>query len=137
MTFSYSGNPGNSTLDEVRFLIQDTDSSDPLLTNEEINYLIGVYTDPYLAAISCVTSLIAQASRVSEESKKVGDLSLTVKSGARVAQWEALLKYLKQEQFRRNPAAPIVNANVLLPTDKRDLEDEGSDFVVGQMDNKT
>lgn len=137
MTFSYSGNPGASSLDEVRFLIQDTDSGEPLLTDEEINYLLGVYTDPYLAAISCVTTLIAQASRVVEESKKVGDLSLTVKSGERVAQWEALLKHLRQEQFRRNPAAPIVNANVLLPTDKRDVEDEGSDFVVGQMDNKT
>ena len=137
MTFSYSGDPGASSLDEVRFLIQDTDSGEPLLTNEEINYLLGVYTDPYLTAISCVTALIAQASRVVEESKKVGDLSLTVKSGARVAQWESLLKYLRQEQFRRNPAAPVVNANVLLPTDKRDVEDEGSDFVVGQMDNKT
>ena len=137
MTFTYSGNPGASALDEVRFLIQDTDSTDPLLTNEEINYLLTAYGDPYLAAISSVTALIAQASRVVEESKKVGDLSLTIKSGARVAQWETLLKYLKQEQFRRNPAAPIVNANVLLPTDERDLEDEGSDFVVGQMDNKT
>jgi hypothetical protein len=137
MTFTYSGNPGASALDEVRFLIQDTDSNDQLLSNEEINYLLSVYTDPYLTAISCVTTLIAQASRVVEESKKVGDLSLTVKSGARVAQWEALLKYLRQEQFRRNPAAPVVNANVLLPTDKRDLEDEGSDFVVGQMDNRT
>lgn len=137
MTFTYSGNPGASALDEVRFLIQDTDSNDPLLTNEEINYLLTAYGDPYLAAISSVTALIAQASRVVEESKKVGDLSLTVKSGARVAQWETLLKYLKQEQFRRNPAAPIVNANVLLPTYERDVEDEGSDFVVGQMDNKT
>jgi hypothetical protein len=137
MTFTYSGNPGASALDEVRFLIQDTDSTDPLLTNEEINYLLTAYGDPYLAAISSVTALIAQASRVVEESKKVGDLSLTIKSGARVAQWETLLKYLKQEQFRRNPAAPIVNANVLLPTDERDVEDEGSDFVIGQMDNKT
>jgi hypothetical protein len=137
MTFTYSGNPGASKLDEVRFLIQDTDAADQLLSNEEINYLLGVYTDPYLAAISCVTTLIAQASRAVDESKKVADLSLTIKSGARVAQWEALLKYLRQEQFRRNPAAPVINDNVLLPTDKRDLEDEGSDFVVGQMDNRT
>lgn len=137
MAWTYSGNPASSNLDLVRFLIQDTDSTDQLLSNEEINYVLSVYGDPYLAAISCVTALIAQASRVTEESKKVGDLSLTVKSGARVTQWEALLKHLKQEQFRRNPAPPVVNANVLLPTDRRSTEDEGSDFVVGQMDNKT
>ena len=137
MAWTYSGNPGASNLDLVRFLIQDTNSADQLLSNEEINYLIGVYTDPYLAAISCVIALIGKASRVVEESKKVGDLSLTVKSGARVAQWESLLKHLRYEQFRHNPAAPVVNANVLLPTYERDEEDEGSDFVVGQMDNRT
>lgn len=137
MTWSYSGNPASSALDEIRFLIQDTDTTDQLLSNEEINYLFGVYGDAYSAAEGCIVALIANASRSAEESKKVGDLSLTVKLGARLQQWEALLRYLRAERFRRYPAAPIVNANVLLPTAERDTEDEGSDFVVGQMDNKT
>lgn len=138
MTFTYSGNPGASALDEVRFLIQDTDTDDQLLSDEEINYLLSAYDDDaFGAAIAAVTSLIAQAARVQEESKTVGDLSLSVKSGARLQQWEMLLNRLQVERFRRFPAAPVVNANSLLSTPDRDVEDEGSDFVVGQMDNRT
>ena len=138
MTFTYSGNPGASALDEVRFLIQDTDTNDQLLSNEEIEYLLLAYNeDAFGAAIASMTSLIAQAARVQEESKSVGDLSLTVKSGARLSQWESLLIRLQAERFRRFPAAPVVNANTLLATVDRDVEDEGSDFVVGQMDNRT
>jgi len=137
MTWSYSGDPGDSALDEIRFLIQDTDTNDQLLSNEEINYLYDAYGDAYSAAIACIVSLIGSAARSVEESKKVGDLSLSQKTGARVQQWETLLKRLEAERFRRYPAAPAVNANSLLPTSKRDPEDEGTDFVVGQMDNES
>lgn len=137
MTWSYSGDPSSSTLDEIRFLIQDTNTSDQLLSNEEINYLSTEYGDPYSAAIACVLALIGQAARSSEESKKVGDLSLTRKLGDRLAQWEALKRHLEAERFRRFPAAPVVNPNAILPTDIAKVEGEGTDYVVGQMDNRT
>lgn len=137
MTWSYSGNPGASDLDRIRFLIQDTDSGEQLFSNEELSYLNTSYGDSYSAAIAAVTALIAKGSRVAEESKTVGDLSLSVRSGARVAQWEALLKYLKAEQFRLSPGAPIINSNAIVPTVERADEDESTDFVVGQMDNRT
>lgn len=137
MTWTYSGNPGASTLDEVRFLIQDTNTDDQLLSNEEIEYLIDVYGDPYSAAVAAVVSLIGKASRSVEESKKVADLSLTRKSGERLQQWEALKRHLEAERFRRTPAAPVVNPNALLPTDEAKVEGEGTDYVVGQMDNRT
>lgn len=137
MSWSYSGDPGSSSLDLVRFLIQDTDTTDQLLSNEEITYLIGAYGDPYSAAIAAVTSLIAKASRAQSESKSVGDLSISIQSGARLQQWEALLKYLQAERFRLNPAAPVINNNAIVPTVERVEEDESTDFVIGQMDNRT
>lgn len=137
MTWSYSGNPGASDLDRIRFLIQDTDTSDQLFTDEELTYLNTAYGDPYSAAIAAVSTLIAKGSRVAEESKTVGDLSLSVKSGALVAQWQALLNQLKAERFRLSPAAPIINSNAIVPTVERVEEDESTDFVVGQMDNRT
>lgn len=137
MTWTYSGNPGSSSRDEVRFLIQDTDTDDQLLSNEEIDYLLTSYGDPYSAAVAAVVSLIGQAARSEEESKKVGDLSLTRKAGARLAQWEALKRHLEAERFRRTPAAPVVNVNAILPTDESIVEGEGTDFYVGQMDNRT
>lgn len=137
MTWTYSGNPGSSTRDEVRFLIQDTDTNSQLLSNEELDYLITSYGEAYSAAVAAVGVLIATASRAVQESKTVGDLSISKSEGARLQQWQALMVSLQNERFRRFPAAPVVNANVLLPTDERDEENEGSDFVVGQMDNKT
>jgi hypothetical protein len=137
MTWTYSGDPGSSSRDEVRFLIQDTDTNDQLLSNEEIDYLLTSYGDPYSAAVAAVVSLIGQAARSEEESKKVGDLSLTRKAGARLAQWEALKRHLEVERFRRTPAAPVVNPNAILPTDEGIVEGEGTDYVVGQMDNRT
>jgi hypothetical protein len=84
-----------------------------------------------------VVSLIGTASRSVEESKKVADLSLTRKAGARLAQWEALKRHLEKERFRRNPVAPVINRNAILPTDEAKVEGEGTDYVVGQMDNRT
>lgn len=43
MSFSYSGNPENSALDEARFLIGDTDVSNPIMQDEEIQYIIDSY----------------------------------------------------------------------------------------------
>lgn len=41
MSFSYSKDPSNNKLDECRFLIGDTDSSVPIMQDEEINYIIA------------------------------------------------------------------------------------------------
>ena len=137
MTWTYSGNPGSSTRDEVRFLIQDTDTTDQLLSDEELNYLVTAYGDAYGAAVAAVGVLMGTAARAVEESKTVGDLSISRKAGARLQQWQALMASLQNERFRRFPAAPAVNPNAILPTDEGIVEGEGTDFVVGQMDNRT
>ena len=45
MAWSYSGDPSTGELDEYRFLIGDTDVSEPVLQNEEILYLLGKSQD--------------------------------------------------------------------------------------------
>lgn len=45
MTVSYSGNPSESDLDRLRFLIMDTDTSKALFSDEELEYLIDTYGD--------------------------------------------------------------------------------------------
>lgn len=93
MSWSYSGNPAASTLDKVRFLIGDTDSTDQQLSNEEINAaLVDAGDDPYVAAIICVEALIAKFSRY--VTKSVGDLSVSY--GDRVKQFQSLLMSLRR-----------------------------------------
>jgi len=51
MTWSYSGDPGASTLDSVRFYINDTDETQPLLSNEDITFLVDLWMPIYKSPI--------------------------------------------------------------------------------------
>lgn len=59
MTFSYSGDPADSDLDEVRFLLGDT-ATPSLLTDEEIEYLIAKLETTY-SDMTAVASYGAEA----------------------------------------------------------------------------
>lgn len=43
MSWSYSGNPASSDKDMLRFTIGDTDSTEPIMQDEELLYLISEY----------------------------------------------------------------------------------------------
>lgn len=43
MSWSYSGDPGSSPLDELRFLVGDTNENEPIMQDEELKYLIDQY----------------------------------------------------------------------------------------------
>ena len=58
MAFTYSNDPASSTRDAIRFYCQDTNVDDPLLQDEEIDFLSAQWahvTDHpmYLAAVAC------------------------------------------------------------------------------------
>lgn len=58
MTWSYSGDPENSDLDTVRFLISDTDEDDQLLQDAEIEYALSVNKDDIYGAASLACDII-------------------------------------------------------------------------------
>lgn len=66
MTFSYSGNPASSDLDAVRFFIGDTDSTEWLLSNEEINFLIDTYGVKSATVHSCI-AIASKYARLADE----------------------------------------------------------------------
>jgi len=57
VTWSYSGNPASSTLDTVRFYINDTDETQPLLSNEDIQFLLDLWMPIYKSPL--LTSAVA------------------------------------------------------------------------------
>lgn len=79
--WTYSGNPGNSDLDELRFLIGDVDASDPQLTDEEVTYLTSVSKDGgagysnYPAAVAACRALAAKYAKKID--KTTGSLSIS------------------------------------------------------------
>jgi len=74
MVWNYSGRPGASDRDTVRFLMGDTVEAKPLVSDEEIAFALTEHAKPKLAAALCLRHLAAQASRL-PDSRKVGDLS--------------------------------------------------------------
>jgi hypothetical protein len=45
MSWSYSGNPADSELDKLRFIVGDTNPDEPVLQDEEIQFLILQHGD--------------------------------------------------------------------------------------------
>jgi hypothetical protein len=137
MTFSYSGNPSSSSLDLVRFLLQDTDSTDVLLSNEEINYLIATWTNPYEVARVGAETISGQFTRLADStSKSVADLSISKSYSNKAGQYRELAIQIANQRARLYPSAPVVNANSLKGTRERTFDSRKSDFYVGIDDNR-
>lgn len=71
---TYSGNPGDSDLDAVRFTLGDTGPDSFVLTDPEIQYLIDTHSSVAAAAAEGAQSLAA--SYGAKADKSVGDLSI-------------------------------------------------------------
>jgi len=115
--WTYSGNPKSSPKDEVRFLIGDTDDSEPLLQDEEIKYILtvtpsaGTSSYNYGAAAVAAKSIAAKFAR--ERDKTVGSLSL--RKAQRYDQYLALANDLLDMAggaavvgLSRPPGAPVL-----------------------------
>lgn len=133
--FSYSGDPSTSALDEVRFLLSDTDADDVLLQDEEINYaLTKADNSVYQAAHDCAYAISARFARKADTSKSVGDVSLSVSYGNRAGEYRKLGDSILELAIRREPPMPVVNGEALSPSHTR-VSPPRSDFYMGQFDN--
>lgn len=83
MSWSYSGNPSDSVLDEVRFWCQDTDEQRQLLSDEEVSYLIDKWYPStgsaiFVASMACevVSGKLAAEVSISADgvSAQIGEL---------------------------------------------------------------
>lgn len=75
LPFSYSGDPASSALDQVRFLLGDTTSTNPYLGDAEIDWVLSIDANPFFAA--AMGADIIGARFASQTAKSVGDLSIS------------------------------------------------------------
>lgn len=92
MSWSYSGNPDKNDKDKVRFIIQDTDRDEQLLSNEEIESLISSEGGALQAAMRASEILAAKFARWCDE--KVGQVSVSLSQ--RMKHYQALRDDLKR-----------------------------------------
>lgn len=87
----YNGDPAASPRNEVRFLIGDTDPTNELLTDQEIDYLLTQANGIVIrAAYRSVLRLLSKASK--SKTKTVGPT--TISHGEQVSNWQSLLDTL-------------------------------------------
>lgn len=108
MAWTYTNDPLNVPLDELRFLIGDIDGTDPQLTDEELSYLLSTEGAVLPAAIAAVRGLVALFARKTD--KSVGDLSVSYSQ--RAENYRNLLRDLQHRSVMRS-AGPIVGGTSL------------------------
>lgn len=134
MTFTYVG-PATSDRDKVRFLIQDTDSNAPHMTDEEILWLISEWADVYDAAANAADILAGSYAHKADYSKSVGDLSLNETFSTQSQRFAALATSLRLNRMRRFTPTWVANADALKSTADRNVSTYNTDAHLGQMDN--
>ena len=136
MTFTYSNDPSTSTRNKVRFLINDVDSADPLFNDAELDYLIAEWTDVYETCRAACETLVARFSRLADStSKSVGDISVSESYTAKSKQYQDLAHNFLQRRMRKTPPTMWANADSLLSTNDRMVDDYNTDFFAGIHDN--
>ena len=134
MTYTYVG-PTTSDRDKVRFLIQDTDMTAPLMTDEEINWLITEWADVYDAAANAADTLAGSFARKSDYQKRVGDLHLTENFSKNAERYRELGTNIRLMRQRRYNVNWIVADSSLVSVANRNVEIPTTEFWEGQFDN--
>lgn len=134
--FSYSGNPADSKRDEVRFLLQDTDDSRPLLYDAELDYIIDYYgvrfddSAPYMASIGAgvIARKFAGVVSISADgvSVQIGDLS---------ARYTELASALRLEHSNAQEVGGAVDLANLMWESELDHSIAALNFSIGMHDN--
>jgi len=97
-TWSYTGNPQNSTLDACRFVIGDTDPDNQLLMDAEINWLLAQWEDNiYSAGAEGCVAISGKYTRLGDYSKSVGDLSLSTQHQAQANAFLTRADHLREQ----------------------------------------
>jgi hypothetical protein len=134
VTFTYSGDPADSDLDAIRFYVQDTDSADWFLTDEEIEFLIAQWTPVYgnnlMVAAMAAEAIAAKFAR--EVSYSADGVSIGVQELQQ--KFDALAMSLR-DQYKQYDVGSGPNAGGVLYSDTEDPTIKPTLFSVGMNDN--
>ena len=134
MAFTYV-DPSSGDRDKVRFLVQDTDSTDAHLQDAEITYLVSTWGNVYDAAIAAAEIISGQYAHKTNYSRSVGDLSISESYGASAAEFRALADRLRSQRDRLYVPIAKINAQSIVATGDKTVTTYKSDFSTGFMDN--
>jgi len=133
MAFTYV-DPTSGTRDQIRFLIQDTDTTDQHLQDAEINYLYTTWGNVYAAAAYAAEIIAAKYSHKTNYSRSIGDLSISESYSESATQFRELAKSLRTQELDLFPPTPKINAASIISTAERTQTVFNTDFRTGIHD---
>lgn len=135
MTWTWSQDPATSDLDAVRFHLQDTDSTDPLMSDEEIQFVIDQWVDikgsNLWAASVCADRLAAKFAR----EVSVGADGVSVAVEALQQKFQTLAASLRDEYKQFFGTAGVPSAGGTLFNDNYDSTIKPLSFAKAMHDN--
>lgn len=120
MAWTYTGDPVNVRLDELRMLIGDVVEDDQIMTDEELQWFLGRFSQPYAAAHASARACVAKFARLMSNS--IGDLR--AEFSQKFEHYRALSEELGRMQYL-DAAGPVL------------LNEPDVDFRRKQMDFPT
>ena len=117
MAWSYSGDPGASPKDEVRFLVADTDPADPMASDEEILFMLTEEGTPLRAAAGLAQVLAFRYARACDTA--IGDYRVSL---SQVAERYRLLA--RELSRKAGLVSAIPYAGGISASDKRRQEED-------------
>lgn len=136
MTWTYSQDPKTSPRNAMRFMLNDVTSTDPLFSDEELDYLLYEWVDVYEACRAGAETLAAKFERLAETtSKSVGDIKVTESYRLKSKSYRELAGSFIARRMRKSPPSPWASPNSLKATGDRVNPVFSGDFHIGQNDN--
>lgn len=131
MGWTYNSTDLSDQKDQVRLYVGDVDSSDPLLSDEEINFAITQAGNTRLAAAQAADWLSAKFARKAD--KSVGDMSIS--ASQRSKQYADLADRLRGDNARLS--LPYFGGISKTTKETREADPDRVEpaFTVGMLDN--
>jgi len=133
MAFTYV-DPSSGDRDKVRFLIQDTDSTDAHLQDAEITYLVSTWGNVYDAAIAAAEIISGQYANKTNYSRSIGDLSISESYATSAGEFRLVADRLREQKNRIYPPTPKINASAIVSTGDRTQTVFSTEFRTGLHD---
>lgn len=135
MSWSYSGDPSASLRDEVRFLLQDTETTLQLMQNEELDYLIGKWMPLYESAYYVASVAASVVSRKFAGVVSISADGVSVSVGDLSGRYAELSKKLKREHQESMNVGGEIDLENLMHGTTLDPAIAALNFEIGQTDN--
>lgn len=120
MSWTYTGDPANSDIDFVRYKTGDTDTTDQLITDEEILFEISARGSLLGAAYQVTRAILRKLAR--RVDKKIGPARIALQQ--QYEQYKDLLSIIESELAEAGQGVPTQSDNLHI-----------SRFDIGMMDN--